>query len=119
MYMGRYKELCSNNEEYPSMKDFFSPEPYPNEREIIAALRCGKGLCAAPGVLRDVFTGERVEGEVAVYTDGTYEWPSALIYYIKKYHLRLPEAFEKHLLRKRNLKDYQYLHKSDVPKDNG
>ncbi len=117
MYMGKYKELCSDNDDYPSMKNFFNPEPYPNEGRIIAALRYGKCLCAAPGVLYDVFTGERVEGEVAVYTDGTYEWPSDLIYYIKTYHLRLPEEFEKHLLRKRTLRDYQYLHNSVFPKE--
>lgn len=85
----------------PSMKESFQPEGYSGQEMIIRYLRQeGEDNMACPGVLTDIFTGERIPGEMTHKADGVYSWTSSLAYYVEKYNLRLPEHFEQHV-RKR------------------
>lgn len=78
----------------PSMKDSFANAPYSGKDKVINYLKNGKKTYSATSYGRDVFTGEVIPGERCGMTDGEYSWNSSLAYYVEKYNLRLPQAFE-------------------------
>ena len=63
-------------------------------------LKRGKILAGCPGILRDVFTGEKICGGWLLYSDGVYSWESDIIYYYEKYNLRLPRDFIDYVCKK-------------------
>ena len=81
--------------------------PSPHESEVIEYLRGGVpcGLCPDGQILYDILrTDTRVRiddvlaadglqdvGASIVYTDGEWTWAGATIYYIKHYHLPIPD----------------------------
>lgn len=76
-----------------SIKDNISRVPDVNKDKVLDYLKQGTIIAGCPGILRDVFTGERIPGCWSVYTDGVYEWESDIIYYYETYNLRLPSDF--------------------------
>ena len=83
---------------FPSMKEFFDQNPYPGMEKIAQYLETGRKTFAQAHTPRDFFTGERIPGECTGMTDGEYSWMSVLPYYVRKYNLKLPEAFERKVL---------------------
>lgn len=79
---------------FPSMKDCFASAPFVGKDKIVEYLSNGKKTFSAASFDKDVFTGERIPGEKCGMTDGEYSWISSLAYYVDKYNLRLPAAFE-------------------------
>jgi len=54
------------------------------------------------GVVMDLLDPERpVIGVERVLTDGTWAWTSDVIFYVRKYHIRLPEEFVRHMQENR------------------
>lgn len=94
-----YKEF-NPGMDFPSMTNFFTPQPYEGLEEIVRYLESGTVTYVSAGVAKDAFTGERISGEHTGMTDGEYAWNSSLPYYVRKYNLRLPEVFEKKVLNK-------------------
>lgn len=96
-----YKEF-TQDDNLPSIKDFFEPEPYEFKEEILNYLRRGEVRAAQPGIGRDVFTGERFGGGKLLLGDHNYGWTTDLIYYVEKYNMRLPKEFEEYVHLKMN-----------------
>jgi hypothetical protein len=86
-----------------------SREPSPHENEIIEYMRRGVlcGLCPDNRIMYDILRTDgrvRIDDEPtvdglqripphALYTDGEWVWAGATIYYIKHYHLPIPDGF--------------------------
>ncbi len=83
---------------FPSMKDFFSQQPFKGKDKIIRYLKNGKTTYAQTKLAVDVFTGERIPVESMGMTDGKYSWHSTLPYYVESYNLRLISEFEDYVL---------------------
>lgn len=98
-YLCQFKEY-STFRPYPSMKEFFQPEPYEGMQEIVQYLKCGKKIPVSGGAAYDYFDPEKISGENVPMTDGELAWDHTLPYYIETYNLRLPEHHEKRLLEK-------------------
>ena len=97
--LGDYKELNSKAS-LPSLRDFCQDTQYEYQKEIIQYLRNGHKDACSPGIVKDYFTGEIIEGELFCMSDGMYGWRSDIVYYVEKYNLRLPDDFIDHVLKK-------------------
>lgn len=93
-----YQELNPKGN-YPLMKDSLAKNKYPNQEAIVRFLRKGEVVLAQLSRNKDVFDGSVIESEVLTLTDGEYFWCNQLAHYVDKYNLRLPEEFEKHILK--------------------
>ncbi|MBL8696750.1 MAG: hypothetical protein JNK67_00170 [Alphaproteobacteria bacterium] len=65
---------------------------------VAGYLRAAPVLAVAPGVLRDVFDpdGSAVMTR-SIKTDGAYEWPAPLAFYVQRYNVALPADFLSHI----------------------
>ena len=96
----KYKEL--GYKEAPSLKEFFSNRPHEFQNEIIKYMESRPIDFVRTRLPKDAFTGEFMHIEEYAQSDEKYFWGSPLIYYVKKYNLRLPEDFVQHVLAKIN-----------------
>ena len=98
--IGKYHELF---EGYPEkMRDHIQDTEYPDKEEIVKYLKNAFAFAAKPQCLVDVFSGESIPMESLEMADGSYRWPSELLYYVEKYNLVLPEEFVEHIHRSKN-----------------
>ena len=96
--LGKYEELGPGMG-FPSMKEFFAPEPYDGKERIVDYLMNHGTVCmVTASVVRDVFTGESAGYDKKFYEDGEFSWCNSLAHYVKKYNLRLPKEFENKVL---------------------
>lgn len=91
--VGYFNELKHGRKNGPSLKDSISKSPLDNEEKIVFYLTNGIDFISSPGVVRDIFDETRIIGGLSIYTDGTWMWPSDLIYYVENYHVSLPDEF--------------------------
>lgn len=70
-----------------------------DQAEVVAYLRAGVVLVTSPGLVKDAFDGKTLAGKRSMRTDGVYAWPDALAYYVERYQVELPAAFEAHMAR--------------------
>lgn len=70
--------------------------PQEFEDKILEYLQRGKQVVAVPGLASDVLSGD-VIGPPNVYSDGTWTWTSEANYYVKQYHVSVPDAFIRHM----------------------
>ncbi len=104
VFIGNYEEI-SPKRGYPFMRDSFCENPYPGQGRVIYYLLHGeKDMCSFSDK-NDIFTGERIENGNLWMNDGEYVWPLTMAHYVKRYNLRLPEAFEKKILSHKIKKD--------------
>ena len=96
--LGKYNEFAPDMG-FPSMKEHFQDEPYKGKTAILEYLLNGNVHMVTASRITDVFTGEKVGTELVYMDDGKFSWSSKLPYYVDKYNLRLPEEFEKHVLK--------------------
>lgn len=89
-----YRELYPKWD-YPFMRDNLASSRYPHLNYLLG----GKVVLTQLSRNRDVFSGDLIDGEIAILTDGDYYWFNQLAYYVDKYNLKLPEAFVKHILK--------------------
>lgn len=95
-----YDELAPGRK-YPSMRGSFVAQPYPGQARVAAYLRNGgTSFMAAVAFPRDVFTKDRIAGEMLVMHDDKYSWTTDLAYYVEHYNLRLPAEIEQQILKK-------------------
>jgi len=106
--------VCRRQRQYlPSLLQQVSDTPQPDEPLLLSYLGQGVdcGIYNDPGLLYDVLEpGKRIDETVfrefvreprrrhphVMLTDGTWVWPGALLHYVTRYHLRLPEQFRTH-----------------------
>ncbi|MFI5921959.1 hypothetical protein ACIA8M_25885 [Streptomyces anulatus] len=80
-----------------SVHDFTSSIPYEDSREIIKYLLAGHDLFSVMGSSRDVLgSDETVLGGDSIFSDGDWIWRGDLCFYMRKYNVRLPDAFLAH-----------------------
>ncbi|HEX5273045.1 MAG TPA: hypothetical protein VFW33_21255 [Gemmataceae bacterium] len=94
----------------PSMREFMASEPWEHQAEVVAYLRSGHVLgYVMGGGVPDWFdptcrranpiVDGKVEDGATPMTDGVWFWPAALIYFVEKYNVRLPQEFIEHAAR--------------------
>ena len=78
----------------PSLADAVAASPQDHEEEIAAYLERAPNYSAMGKVVFDALgpTGGKILFP-ATNTDGLYMWPAELAYYVRKYHVRLPQQF--------------------------
>ncbi|EJZ17373.1 hypothetical protein NE852_12940 [Rhizobium sp. Pop5] len=96
--VGFFRELPHGDPEGPSLKHFSAAVALQENARIVSYLRSGALFIASPGLSRDVLSDEHpIIGSLALWTDGTFLWPSDLSHYVEKYSVGLPREFIKHM----------------------
>lgn len=93
--VGTFKEIENGN--YPEFEA--TKTAIPEKMKVLKYLKETPSVAVAPAVLRDVFTGERLNMDLYAKSDGTYIWRSDIAYYFDKYNLKLPDEFINHVLK--------------------
>lgn len=95
--LGKYNEFAPNMG-FPSIKDYLQKEPYESKETILKYLHNGNIHMVTASRIVDLISGETTNIELVFMDDGKYSWSSAIPYYVDKYNLKLPKAFEEHVL---------------------
>lgn len=94
--VGYYKEMPHGNNATASIKDFINKEDPDRISKICHYLDSGLEFVVSPGIVNDIIHPERgTAGTSSTFTDGEWFWPGDLSYYVRNYHLKLPDAFIK------------------------
>ncbi|MBR6815954.1 MAG: hypothetical protein IKM60_00415 [Clostridia bacterium] len=97
-YIG-YEEL-NKGRNYPRLADCLAPTAHPRKTEIVRFLKeNGTIELAQSSRSKDIFTGEVIPEEVLVMRAGDFYWSNELAWYVERYNLRLPQAFEEFILK--------------------
>jgi len=94
---GFFKELPHGDKSGISLAENVSDTAIENEEEIIKYLDNGELFISCPGIATDVMDKNKIAGCPNIYTDGVWTWPGDLVYYIRHYHVKLPEEFISHM----------------------
>jgi hypothetical protein len=96
--VGFFRELGYSAADAPSLKESVR-DAADYDRDLVARyLRAAPLLAVAPGVVRDVLDPDASNVmTLSIKTDGVWEWPTPLAYYVQKYNVVLPEAFIAHI----------------------
>ena len=91
---GYFRELDHGSRDGGSLTDSIKTAPQDNEMAIVAYLKTGDTFVVSPCLIYDVIDPKHpVICGLAVRTDGVWEWPSDLAYYVEHYHVNLPAEF--------------------------
>ena len=127
----------------PSIKEYLGERPDNEEDQIIGYLSHGEIACIYPdrGLAYDVLQpGQPIHLSIgasaepsreerialstdprlaasAILTDGVWLWPAVLIYYVSRYHVRLPENFVAHARSNRWTVDVSQIDFKDLNTD--
>ncbi len=96
-YVGAWREGDRGEPDAPSIHDAIRSQPHPDEPRILSYLESGYPYSYAMHLERDVLNPSKCAGTGAVRTDGVYCWPVSLIYYVRNYHVALPDEFVEHM----------------------
>lgn len=100
--VGFFSELPHGDETGPTLRGAVRDWGEKDERKLIAYLKKGAVLFLCLGLARDVL--DETAGfthSPHILTDGVWAWPGDLRYYVKKYHVELPEEFLRHVRDRR------------------
>jgi hypothetical protein len=96
--VGFFKELPHGESDGPALHESIDASPQEDEDRIVRYLVDGNVLATSPMTTTDVLAPTtRVIGTLQIKTDGTWEWPSDLAYYVEVHHVRLPPEFVHHM----------------------
>lgn len=99
IYIGAYRELCPNHQEFPSLMSCCAAGPYDGKKEIIDYLRKGGTEdMISFAIKKDVFSGEKLKGNDIGRSNDRYTWWTSLAHYVEKYNLQLPDEFVNYVL---------------------
>lgn len=99
--VGFYREFSYGDQNDPSITDAIRETTDYEKENVVNYLRSAPLLSVAPGLSRDVIDPlHPVIGTLSIRTDGIWEWPEDLAYYIEKYDLFLPTEFIEHMVYK-------------------
>jgi len=109
--IGFFKELMHGDENGPELKKQIRNSSGNEEESIINYLNSGILYIASPGIVSDVLQkSDVIICAPHIFTDGVWAWPGDLSYYVKNYHVELPEEFIKYIKRK----DYKIPLESEI-----
>ncbi len=105
----RFREFPFGAVGDPSMRDFGTEHAWENEGKVVEYLRSGLILGVTMGAdlpdfydppnrANPIIDGSPVGGTIEM-TDGVWFWYAGLIYFVEKYHIRLPAEFIRHAAR--------------------
>jgi hypothetical protein len=83
--------------EYESVVALVAATAQEDEENILAYLSQAVALFIIPGVAGDVLSPGDVSDAEHIVTDGGWAWPVYYAYYVRRYHVRVPEAFVSHM----------------------
>lgn len=95
--VGYFLEL-HNEPDLPSIHEAVRSVGHPEEAHILSYLDAGIALAGAGGVQKDAVDPSK--GYVTspdIMTDGVWTWPGELEYYVRNYHIELPNEFVEHM----------------------
>lgn len=93
---GRYEELwpAAAGESLGPLACGVRAGAVADEEALVGYLRDGVELFSAMGAVGDLLgSDERILGGESVLTDGEWVWRGDLWFYVRRYHLALPEEF--------------------------
>lgn len=96
--IGKYDELAPGMG-FPSLREHMQNKPYESKTAVLKHLRNGNVHMATASKIVDAISGETTNEELVFMNDGEYSWSSKIPYYVEKYNLRLPEDFERHVMK--------------------
>jgi hypothetical protein len=96
--VGYFREFDRWFAKYPSIREFIRDSPAPDEELIVRYLESGRIEDTCLGNFTDVVdpNGKR-DLHPHGFNDGVWEWRGDLAYYVKTYHLQLPDEFIEHM----------------------
>ena len=94
--VGNFREM-GYVRDAPSLVDARGKRSAAHRAEVVAYLRGGTSYTVSPGPVRDLFDPTRFAGTAGIRTDGVFAWPDFLAYYVERYDVELPAAFEAHM----------------------
>jgi hypothetical protein len=75
-----------------------SDTPQENESLILKYLESGTQVVAVAGLASDLLSkGGDIVGPPHEFSDGVWSWTADVVHYVKRYHVRVPEAFVDHM----------------------
>ena len=95
---GFFRELPYGEGTGPSIHDAVGVLRGRDLDRIVAYLMAGHPLAVAPGPSRNVLSPQHeIIGSVAILTDGKFEWPKDLAFYVENYGVALSNIFLQHM----------------------
>lgn len=95
--VGFFCEL-SPEEQVKALSSIRQRQAQADEAGILKYLGAGVPIASAPGVDEDVLAHpSRIIGPLEFLTDGVWVWPKSLAYYVRNYHIALPDDFLEHM----------------------
>jgi len=92
----RFRELSYNSDDsqtLPSLKDYVADLAQDHEEDIARYLEIAPSYSAVGKIVGDVLDpSAKAVLFPGSLTDGYYVWPSELAYYVRKYHVRVPQG---------------------------
>ena len=94
---GYFRELADGDPSGPSLRDSCSATAQPDEDRIVAYLEESPTMLWSPTLVYDVLRPEVDIGTETIKTDGVWEWPADLAYYVRRYHVAMEPEFVAHM----------------------
>lgn len=92
--VGYFRELPYGDPDGPSLQESIRQEAAWEEEKLLTWLESGIVVAVSPQVSVDYLHPDRpVIGPLRLLSDGACVWSSDLIWYVRHYHVRLPEWF--------------------------
>jgi len=96
--IGEFQELgYSRDPNAPRLADVRGKRRLGNKAAVVRYLRGGRPFIYSPGLDTDVFDPTKTSDTPSVFTDGAYAWRELIAYYVDRYDIELPLAFEIHM----------------------
>lgn len=77
-----------------SLRNFLGDAPLSDEEGLVRYLLAGHDLFSVMGSSEDVLgSGQTVMGGDSLYSDGEWVWRGDLWFYVRTYHVALPDEF--------------------------
>jgi hypothetical protein len=99
---GFFRELYDDDPADPSLRDAVRPTAHADGSRIVAYLEAGIGLAGVGKFVGDVLNPDARFGvSPSLLSDGAWLWRADLAYYVKTYHIELPDEFVAHMRQNR------------------
>jgi hypothetical protein len=95
--LGFFRELPHGRPDGPSLRSSMRDAGDPNEGDLTSYLSAGATLATTGRMTKDVLVDDSTPvAPLATLTDGVWIWPAYLAYYVRRYHVRVPDDFVVH-----------------------
>jgi hypothetical protein len=91
--VGFFRQMPHGEPSDPDVMSSLAETPGPDDEAVAAYLDAGQLYIATPTLVTDVLDGKTLIGPAHYLTDGRYAWPGDASYYVRTYHVRLPDDF--------------------------